>query len=219
MTLFNNSMIFFERGGEGFERFLDDDGRQFDDFLRTEGSRVLNFERFPPRRGKERRGGGKKMEGRERKRERMVEWMVAASEIPQDTTRQMSRRMQINPTTQPSKLCTYARMRQSLFRWLRLGRGLEVEVTVTAMATAAPVQPMQAEAPLPWMRPPWVRRCHDATAVYRATGCHCWPTRCTNDPRQDAHGLIVLLSSPRPRGRNLRSVGSFNPFVAISCSP
>ena len=31
----DNSMISFEREGEGFERFLDDDGREFDDFFRT----------------------------------------------------------------------------------------------------------------------------------------------------------------------------------------
>ena len=35
MTMVDNSMISFERGGKSFERFLDDDGRQFDDFLRT----------------------------------------------------------------------------------------------------------------------------------------------------------------------------------------
>ena len=35
MTMIENWMISFKRGGEDFERFLDDDGRQFDDFLRT----------------------------------------------------------------------------------------------------------------------------------------------------------------------------------------
>lgn len=60
--------------------------------------------------GKERRREGRG------EREKEGDGSGRVSEIPQDTTRQMSRRMQINPTTQPSKLCTYARMRQSLFR-------------------------------------------------------------------------------------------------------
>ena len=36
MTMIKNSMISLEREGEGFERFLDDDGREFDDFFRTQ---------------------------------------------------------------------------------------------------------------------------------------------------------------------------------------
>ena len=35
MTMVENRMISFERGGKDFERFLDDDGREFDDFFRT----------------------------------------------------------------------------------------------------------------------------------------------------------------------------------------
>ena len=34
MTMIKNSMISLEREGEGFERFLDHGGREFDDFLR-----------------------------------------------------------------------------------------------------------------------------------------------------------------------------------------
>ena len=35
MTMVDNSMISFERGGEDFRRFLDDDDQEFDDFFGT----------------------------------------------------------------------------------------------------------------------------------------------------------------------------------------
>lgn len=44
MTMIENWMISFERGGEVFERFLDDDSLEFDDFFRTE--KGLSFEKF-----------------------------------------------------------------------------------------------------------------------------------------------------------------------------
>ena len=50
MTMVDNSMISFERRGEDFERFLDDDGRQFDDFLRMWKRR---FREIPRSRGRE----------------------------------------------------------------------------------------------------------------------------------------------------------------------
>ncbi|EFN81523.1 hypothetical protein EAI_11448 [Harpegnathos saltator] len=64
----------------------------------------------------------------------------------------MSRRMQINPTTRCSKLCTYARMRQSLFQALHAasaraqgtaGRGRETTVVVPPTPTHSPRMPPQ----------------------------------------------------------------------------
>lgn len=60
-----------------------------------------------------------------------------SKEFPQDTTQQMSRRMQINPTTRRSKLCTYARMRQSLFQGFAACAGGAVRWCTAAAAAAA----------------------------------------------------------------------------------
>ena len=46
MTMVDNSMISFEREGEGFERFLDHVVENSMISLEREGSRVLSFEKF-----------------------------------------------------------------------------------------------------------------------------------------------------------------------------
>ena len=46
MTMVDNSMIFFECGREGFERFLDHVVENSMISLEREGSRVLSFEKF-----------------------------------------------------------------------------------------------------------------------------------------------------------------------------
>lgn len=76
----------------------------------------------------------------------------------------MSRRMQINPTTQGSKLCTYARMRQSLFqgfaacarmKWEEREGGGEL---VVRAAADTDTQPTECS--------PRVRHCYGATAQW-----------------------------------------------------
>lgn len=108
----------------------------------------------------------------------------------------MSRRMQINPTTRPSKLCsTYARMRQSPFsascnRGERLGRGDGDGDGSTGAANASGMH-----AP-PLVCPPWARRAR--RCILAAIS---WPTRTIWGP---CRGLLLPLLSPFRRSRTKR---------------
>lgn len=67
-----------------------------------------------------------------------------SKEFPQDTTQQMSRRMQINPTARRTKLCTYARMRQSLFQGLCCMRRVCRSVCAARPPPTSDTQPTNA---------------------------------------------------------------------------
>lgn len=114
----------------------------------------------------ERREAEEDAQSRKRTEQKRVrEWK--SKEFPQDTTQQMSRRMQINPTTRRSKLCTYARMRQSLFQ------GFAARAGGTTLATNT--QP--TNAPLGYVTATVQRRNETDIAAERALSRPTCPTR------------------------------------------
>lgn len=127
------------------------------------------------------RGGTKKVQARGRTetgsragtREREK---GGGKEFPQDTTQQMSRRMQINPTTRRSKLCTYARMRQSLFQALRCMRRCWGDVRVVVVPptpTHSPRMPPQGTS---------LQRCNGAMRPTLQPSVHYRIRRVRRDP-------------------------------------
>lgn len=119
-----------------------------------------------------------------------------SKEFPQDTTQQMSRRMQINPTTRRSKLCTYARMRQSLFQ----GFAARASGAALPPPTHSPRMPPQGTS---------LQRCNGAMRPTLQRSVHYRVRRVRRDPenrlllRDPLRGITFLRRATRSNTTSL----------------